>query len=406
MSAQIDLHIPGDSSAIYALGAWHGTRVGTSIEFMVEQLRRTQSDVQYSWEGESVQAFHTASSVHATELKKLAEYLQKVQETLEAYADRLTRGKEHFAGYADEAAAAGMTVTDGRYISPPVKPLDAATMGSLTPAAERDAASAKRAYENAALLFEEIRSLVEEWNLDTLDWIETNFDPLIEQIGEFDRLRGLLDYFEVNGFAFVSAGLSLGETLASRRLGNFRSEQARLQEEIETGQKNTRSGHPARKELGQEYRESKHEKRTALERASRHVSWLDPTTKVLQGAGTVTDLVEAGVKLSEGEPLTTVAVGFAGGVAGGVVGAKAGASIGAQVGAAEGPLGLVIGSAIGAAAGGALGGLIGSGAAEATWETAAPLKVRDAIEEGLRYRIEGEYRLTHQIEHEKWASAK
>ena len=406
MSAQIDLHIPGDSSAIYALGAWHGTRVGTSIEFMVEQLRRTQSDVQYSWEGESVQAFHTASSVHATELKKLAEYLQKVQETLEAYADRLTRGKEHFAGYADEAAAAGMNVTAGRYISPPIRPLDAATMGSLTPAAEREAASAKRAYENAALLFEEIRSLVEEWNVDTLEWIDTNFDPLIEQIGEFDRLRGLLDYFEVNGFAFVSAGLSLGETLAARRLGNFRSDQARLQEETETGQKNTRSGHPARRELGQEYRESKHEKRTALERASLHVSWLDPTTKVLQGAGPVTDLVEAGVKLSEGEPPTTVAAGFAGGVAGGVVGAKAGASIGAQVGAAEGPIGLVVGSAIGGAAGGTLGGLIGSGATEATWETAAPLKVRDAIDEGLRYRVEGEYQLSRHIEHEKWATAK
>lgn len=394
MSDRIDLRIPGDASAMYAMGAWLDRQLGAAIDDMIGQLKRVQSDVQYSWEGESMEAFHTTASVHAMELSELPRFLKRVRETLEAFADRLTRGRGHFAGYAEEAAAAGMAVDGAEYISPPEPPLDVALTGSLTPAAEREAASARRAYESAALLFEEIRGLVDDWNADTVAWIDTNFDPLIEQLESFTRIRGLADYLELNGFTFVGALLITAEESARAKLGDFRDRQTFLQEEHVEQRSKLRSGDPARRAEGKEYETNRQgANRKDFERAAVHVSWLDPTVKVLGAAGPVTDLIEAGVDLSSGRSPSSVAADLAGGAAGAATGARAGAETGVKAAPLLGLWSPVVGGIFGSIA----GGIGGSGAAAFTWERMVPLKVRDAIDEGLRSRVTGEYRLTRQI---------
>ncbi|MGW9021605.1 hypothetical protein ACWGOE_09005 [Leucobacter chromiiresistens] len=397
MSDRIDLRIPGDASAMYEMGEWFDRRLGTAIDEMVGRLTRTQSDVQYSWEGESMEAFQTATSVHAIELDALPGYLARVRQTLEAFADRLTRGRGHFAGYAEEAAAAGMAVDGVEYISPPEPPLDVASTGSLTPAAEREAASARRAYESAALLFEEIRGLVDDWNADTLEWIDTYFDPLVEQLESFEKIRGLTDYFALNGFTLADVLLAAADQSAKTILGSFRDQQTRLQGEHDEHRRNARSGDPARRSLADEYEATREQaNRTATERAARHASWLDPAAKALRAAGPISDLVKSGVALADGEPPSTVGAGFAGALAGAGAGGKVGAWVGAQA-ALFMPAAAAPGSVLGGTAGALFGGAAGSGLGQGAWEAALPLKVRDALDEGLRGRFTGQYRLVRQV---------
>lgn len=381
MKAPIDLHIPGDTGSIYALANWVST-LGTAVSGLTGALARLGRDVHYYWDGESAQSFQGAATRQLGASQPLPSFAAGGADVFEAYADRIVRGRNSFADYAEAAAAAGMKVVEKRYIRPPEPPGRDAN-GDCVPTES----TAQADYEKAVRLFNEIERLVETWRTDTTMWIKSNFTPLVARIGDFDLLEKILNHLEMNGFTVAGALIDEASARVTDLLGDFTDRQRSYEEAYDKFKSDARSGNPARSAAAEGF--DKAGNRTALESIEKNIDLLKPGKTVLRVGGPAVGAVEAAIELAQGESPSTVIAGGSGSLAGGAIGAKIGSVAGGAILAPVAP----VGAAIGGVAGGALGAFIGGGAAKTAWEEWVPTRTRDAIDAGLhdKYRLRDAY---------------
>lgn len=393
MKSPIDLHIPGDASAIHELSSWVA-KLGRVTDKQTDALARMQRDSQYYWEGQSGQAFRVAAIKQMGASQKVPDYAAKAADVFDAYADRLTRGRNSFADYADAASAAGMKVAAKRHIRPP-EPQGTDANGDCVPIDNR----AQSDYEKAVRLFIEIERLVAAWRTDTTAWVAEHFTPLITYLAEFELLDKILKHFEVNGFTVAGALIDEASNRVSARFGDFTDQQRAYEKAFEQFASDRRSGNPARNAAAEGFDRAGN--RSALEAIEKNIDLLRPGKVLLRVGGPATGVIEAAVELAGGESPSTVGAGAAGGATGGWAGAAIGAKAGAAVGAAAGSVIPGLGTAVGGAAGGVLGGIgggaLGSAGGSAIgkvgWQAWVPVRTRDAIDAGLNdeYRLKESY---------------
>ncbi len=376
MKAPVDLHVPGDTGAIYGL-ADRVAAVGKAIGRLSGSAAEAERNVQYFWEGDTARGFRTAAIKLMGAYRPVDAYAAEAADVFEAYADRIIRGRHTFADYADAAVAAGMTVVGQRHIRPPEPPGTDAN-GDCVPVDAR----VQSDYEKAVRLFTEIERLVDTWWTDTRKWITSHFGPLVARIGEFDAIDAFLKDLQLNGFTAAGAMLDEAAARVSDRLGDFVDQQRGFEDAYEKFKSDGRSGDPARNAAAEDF--DKKGNRTALESVEKTIDLLKPGKVLLRVGGPASGVIEAAVELAGGASPSSVGAGAAGGAAGGWAGAGAGAALGGLSGPAA-PVAVPMLAVLG----GLAGSVGGSSAGKTAWESWVPLRTREAIDAGLRdqYRL-------------------
>ncbi|MBS3183000.1 hypothetical protein [Leucobacter manosquensis] len=355
------------------------TAAAAGIDELMDGLARLESDIQYSWHGDSVIGFQGAAAKMRLASEPVSQYAREAAEVFSAFAERISRGRNTFADYADSAAAAGMTVVGKRFIRAPESPVEFAPTGEcLTP----DPRS-QREYAKLIEMFLEINRLVAMWAADTTDWIHTNIIPLIGKLQTVGGLDVVLKHFDLNGFEILEALLEDAEKRVGERLDDFYERQRAFEEAYEEHQKDKRSNDPRRQARVDEF--DKPGNRTALEEVEKHIDRLEPGKVLLRVGGSATGVIGAAVELANGASPSEVGVGVAGGAVGGWVVGLGGAALGAAFPPAA-PF-LAMGGSVG-------GSAAGSAVSKATWEAWVPLRTREAIDAGLH----DEYRLAERFD--------
>lgn len=377
MMPAIDLHIPGDTRSLYDVVDWM-TSAAAGVDELIEGLSRLESDIQYSWQGDTVMGFQAATAKMRFACEPISEYAREAADVFSAFAERISRGRSTFADFADSAASAGMTVVAGRFIMPPESPMEFTPTGEcLTP----DPRSA-REYEQLVEMFLEIRRLVALWFDDTTAWITDHIIPLIGKLHTISGLDLMLKHFGLNGFEMLEALLDDAERRLGSRLDRFIESQRAFEEAYDEHQKDTRSNDPRRQARVDAF--DRGGNRTALEEVEKRIARLEPGKVLLRAGGAATGVIGAAVELANGASPGEVGVGAAGGAAGGWVGAAIGGAASAVP--VVGPALPIIFAAIGSAG--------GNTAARASWEAWVPLRTREAIDAGLN----DEYRLRERFD--------
>ncbi|MEV8264586.1 hypothetical protein [Microbacterium sp. NPDC077057] len=365
----IDLHIPGDPPSIRTLGDWMSRMKSSLVEVDLE-LAYVASQSENYLRGEAGSAFQrTATSVRNRSSPAMT-YLGDAAPVVNAYANRLDRGREDFDSYLEQAAQRGLTV-HGKVVLEPTTHL------KVCPAPDADPAATAEwdAFLSRVATYNDLAARVGTWWGELETWRAENFAPLIARLEDLSPLDGLVDELTSTDAnkTVVDAALETADVRTERDLADWRSLAQQMQDDADTFTDQLRSGNPAT-QAAAEAANPRALREGAVELLE-HVEQVSRVGKIIPLVGPAIDIVTIGAAIADGDSGSSQIAGAVGGAAGGAV-------TGGAIAAAGGPVGWVIGGAVVASV------AVGSAATWA-WEAWVPIDARESIdawlEDGTRF---------------------
>ena len=365
----IDLRIPGDPPSIRTLGDWMSRMKSSLVEVDLE-LSYVASQSENYLRGEAGSAFQrTATSVRNRSSPAMT-YLGDAAPVVNAYANRLDRGREDFDSYLKQAAERGLTVY-GKVVLEPTTHL------RVCPAPDADPATTAEwdAFLSRVATYNDLAARVGTWWGELETWRAENFAPLIARLEDLSPLDGLVDELtsiDANK-TVVDAALETADVRTERDLADWRSLAQQMQDDADTFTDQLRSGNPATQAAAEAA--NPRALREGAAELLEHVEQVSRVGKIIPLVGPAIDIVTIGAAIADGDSGSSQIAGAVGGAAGGAV-------TGGAIAAAGGPVGWVIGGAVVASV------AVGSAATWA-WEAWVPIDARESIdawlEDGTRF---------------------
>lgn len=370
----INLKIPGDPDGLHSLADWLDPKIKAPTASLTDGLAQLIWDTPMFWRGESASAFQLAAKNVRIGVEPLGSYAADAAETIRAYARRLSRGRQTFAGYADIAYQNWLTVV-GSIIEPPVAPTQFAAPAGTPRPTERGpngeclSPLPVGGYEDSVLCYQKLDKSVSKWWAELRAWVDDHFAPLIARAVEFEGLSVTFDALQhgnelVRGIYLEDAGSKWKDTLSAAEQAADSAQEAfnRLERQMISGSPEFRAA--AARFTSPELREA----RSLLDA---EVGRLRVGTRIIPVAGVAIDVVSAAADVAAGGSVSSTGIGLAGGFVGGL---GAGAWLAPVLGAVLPPVAVIaVVSGISVAAG---------SAASWAWEASAPLDLREAIDAG------------------------
>ncbi|WP_030143256.1 hypothetical protein [Mycetocola saprophilus] len=363
----IDLDIPGEPASVRTLASWFSPTMSAGLRAASDALRGTRTSSTQGFEGEGGDAFRTKVGDALSVLWPVEDYLNLADATLNDYAELLERGRTRSIHLGEDARAAGLVVTGGRYIQAPVSPLPVDCFATPPPPPPREKVVAAKAYWKQAAEYARISTAMGQWWSEHDGWIRDNIPPLLD--GE-ERLSVLAQVWDTlraaNLDLFASAGFEAGTQTRNTALDGLRTSLKRVTEEaVASNQQglarfieadridSVTAGLNVQIEAGV--------------KIGRYLSF---------GGATIT-VVTSTFDLATGTPADVVGVGLLGGAAGAAIGSKAASLVGLVLPVAATPLGTAFILTIGSAGTGLL--------AQELYERLVPDSTREQLDHELPY---------------------
>lgn len=367
----VDLTIPGDANAVHTLADWLDPKLADNVHETYDALRGMASESQMHWLGESGSAFRQSTNKVADGIDPVDSYSRDAAEVFRAYAQRLKRGKETFAGYADDARNDWLIVT-GNIISMPMPPKQYITAPGAPlpveygPNGECIAPRPAGWYEEATKTYKRIANDVGKWWGDLEDWITEHMVPLIARATDFDTLNAVTTTLQKGNEVIFNSLLGTSNLPWEEQLAQFETSAREYQTDFDKFHERLRSGDPRVKSLA--VGTSKAEILAHIDDLDTKIKGLKIGTRILPGIGTAIDVGGAVVDVANGGSISTAGAGLLGGAVGG--GAVALAASGSAI-----PGGVIV-------VAGAIVAVVVAEGAKWAWESSVPLDVREAIDTG------------------------
>ena len=372
----IDLSIPGDPDAASALAEWLDPSLGDKLQETHSALTRISSESQMHWRGESGSAFRQTASKIAEGIDPVDNYARDAAEVFRAYGQRLKRGKEKFAGLAEEASNTWLIVT-GEVVSLPMPPKQYISAPGTPPPVEYgpngECIAPRPAgwYEEARKCYARIADEVGKWWGELQDWITEHLVPLIGRAHDFDVLNAVTETLRSGNEVVFATLLGTSNRPWEERLALFESSAKDARADYDLFDKRLRSGDPRVSSLAEGT--SKPEIRAGIDDLDTKIKGLKVGTRILPGIGLAIDVGGAVIDVASGESVSSTGAGLAGGLIGG------GATTGSAALLAGAGVSIPGGAVIVAAA---IVTVLAAEGAKWAWEEAVPLDVREAIDAG------------------------
>lgn len=373
--APIYLHIPGDHVALEALADSVDRTLLSELRACESALSGNETNFEPSWGGAAADAFFRAGNELQREIQSsVSNFVARLGEVIRAYAWRLDRGKDLFAGYADSASRYGLIV-QGEYILAPTRrdPNDADAPCSVT-----DIVGPEPVIPGAGsvfALFEEIADHVGTWHGEHIAWVAEHFGALFAGAPAAAGLSKLLDHFAVTEPALFAEAMSSANHGVVANIEGLKEHHAAEMLHRQQFLRDQRNNNLAVRQ-SQDAASGRRLTRGILEVEQSLANW-SRTGSVLRGLGAAGTVADTWQGLSSGESWGTSASGLLGSY----VGAQTGFRIGAQIK----PLGL-----LGGIGGGIVGAIVGSGVGKGLWDQdngeyqpAVPLGLCESVESWL-----------------------
>ncbi len=369
----IDLKIPGDPAGIYALADWLDTKVSVPASQLRDRVKKTSAESEEFWAGRTGTGFRETSDAIAGVSEPVAVYASDAAATFRAYARRLERGKEEFAGYREEALKTALLVS-GTTIALPMPPKTyISTPGQPAPIehgpnGESIVPLTGERYQEALALHERISGDVGRWWGRLENWIEEHLVGLMARATDFDPLAAAFDTLKSGNEAVRGFPLALSSAVWAENLSRYEKLASTAQTESDLYKKRLRSQNPEInaivKNLTQEDFSS--EARVLSEK----VKQLERGSRIIFRSGVVIEIVALSIDVANGGSISSGIVSMLGGLGGG----SAGSYVAVGLLNIENPLGVAI---LVTAASLAVGSW-----AKSEWDARVPLDIREAIDAG------------------------
>lgn len=359
----ISLRIPGDPTAVRALGDWM-SRMSSSLVEVDLELAYVAGQSENYLRGEAGSAFQRTATAVRNRCSPAMKYLGDASPVIHAYANRLDRGREDFDSYLTQAADRGLTV-HGKVVMEPTTDLSACP----APDADPQLTAEWYAFISKVTTYNDLATRVGTWWGELETWCSENFAPLIACLGDLSPLDGLLGELSATdpNKTVVDAALETADARTERDLAEWRTLAQQMQTDADTFTDQLRSGNPATHAAAEAA--NPRAIREGMEELLDHVEQVSRIGKIIPIVGPAIEIVTIGAAIAEGESGSSQIAGALGGAAGG-------AAAGGAIAAAGGPLGWVIGGAVVATV------TVGSAATWA-WEAWVPVDARESIDEWL-----------------------
>lgn len=365
----INLDIPGDSGGLHDLADWLDDTLVSAIEDVEDAIGSTIYESAWAWSGKSGEAFRDFLYEARSGFRDARTFPGSLAEVFRAYAQRLVRGRDTFADYADEARRSWLIVSGNEITVPPRPTVYLLPQGATPPpdvyylpsgeAVERPPGG----YDESVRVFNRIAEDVGKWWGELEVWLDEHMGKLFAAVNDLERLTVFLNRLKQGDEFVASYLLTYSEGTWRQSLDSYRARAKEAQAEYDSHSKRLRSGNPAVRAGAEKI--TKGELRAIRNFLDGEVKALRVGTKIIPGVGLALDLASLGVDVSQGGSLSSGVVGLGGAAAGGA----------AAAGVLSGPPGWVALGVVAIAAG------VGWGA-ERTWEAAVPLDVREALDNG------------------------
>lgn len=359
----INLHIPGDPAAIRTLGDWM-SRMSSSLVEVDLELAYVAGQSENYLRGEAGSAFQRTATSVRNRCSPAMKYLGDAAPVINAYANRLDRGREDFDSYLAQAAERGLTV-HGTVVLEPSSDLPTCP----APDADPRLVNEWDLFMSRVTTYNDLATRVGTWWGDLETWRSENFAPLIACLEDLSPLDGILDELasEDPNKVVIDGALETADARTQRDLADWRTLAQGMQEDADTFTDQLRSGNPATQAAAEAA--NPRAIRDSMEELLDHVEQVSRVGKIIPLVGPAIEIVTIGTAIADGESGSSQIAGAVGGAAGAAV-------TGGAIAAAGGPFGWVVGGAIVATV------AVGSAATWA-WEAWVPIDARESIDEWL-----------------------